>query len=108
LARHCSDAADLLERRLAALGMNASELAATAPAELRDALFRQVSAPVRWVESMQLLIENGVDKVVEVGPGKVLSGLMRQTSRDIKCLNVEDAASLEATSAALAAQDVSV
>ena len=80
----------------------------TAPGELRDALVRQVSAPVRWVESMQLLIENGVDKVVEVGPGKVLSGLMRQTSRDIKCLNVEDAASLEATSAALAAQDVSV
>ena len=80
----------------------------TAPAELRDALFRQVSAPVRWVESMQLLIENGVDTVVEVGPGKVLSGLMRQTSRDIKCLNVEDAASLEATSAALAARDVLV
>ncbi len=80
----------------------------TAPAELRDALFRQVSAPVRWVESMQLLMENGVDKMVEVGPGKVLSGLMRQTSRDIKCLNVEDAASLEATSAALAARDVLV
>ena len=80
----------------------------TVPAELRDALIRQVSAPVRWVESMQLLIEHGVDKVVEVGPGKVLSGLMRHTSRDIKCLNVEDAASLEATSAALAAQDVLV
>ena len=80
----------------------------TAPGELRDALVRQVSAPVRWVESMQLLIKNGVDKVVEVGPGKVLSGLMRQTSRDIKCLNVEDAASLEATSAALAAPDVLV
>ncbi|HEX5964822.1 MAG TPA: ACP S-malonyltransferase [Pyrinomonadaceae bacterium] len=80
----------------------------TAPGELRDALVRQVSAPVRWVESMQVLIENGVDKVVEVGPGKVLSGLMRQTSRDIKCLNVEDAASLEATSAALAAPDVLV
>jgi [acyl-carrier-protein] S-malonyltransferase len=80
----------------------------TAPGELRDALVRQVSAPVRWVESMQLLIENGVDTVVEVGPGKVLSGLMRQTSRDIKCLNVEDAASLEATSAALAARNVLV
>ena len=80
----------------------------TAPAELHDALFRQVSAPVRWVESMQLLIENGVDNVVEVGPGKVLSGLMRQVSRDIKCLNVEDAVSLEATSAALAARDVLV
>jgi [acyl-carrier-protein] S-malonyltransferase len=80
----------------------------TAPGELRDALVRQVSAPVRWVESMQLLIENGVDTVVEVGPGKVLSGLMRQTSRDIKCLNVEDAASLEATSVALAARNVLV
>ena len=80
----------------------------TTPGELRDALVRQVSTPVRWLESMQLLIENGVDTVVEVGPGKVLSGLMRQTSRDIKCLNVEDAASLEATSVALAARNVLV
>ena len=80
----------------------------TAPDELRDSLIRQVSAPVRWVESMQLLMQNGVDTVVEVGPGKVLSGLMRQTSRDMKSLNVEDAASLEATSAALAARDVLV
>ena len=80
----------------------------TAPEELRDALIRQVSAPVRWVESMQLLAQNGVETVVEVGPGKVLSGLMRKTSRDMKCLNVEDAASLEATSAALAARDVLV
>lgn len=78
------------------------------PGELRDSLIRQVSAPVRWVESMQLLMQNGVDTVVEVGPGKVLSGLMRQTSRDMKSLNVEDAASLEATSAALAARDVLV
>lgn len=80
----------------------------TAPEELRDALLRQVSAPVRWLESMQLLMQNGVDTAVEIGPGRVLSGLMRQTSRDIKCLNVEDAASLEATSAALAARDVLV
>ncbi len=62
----------------------------TAPQELRDALVRQVSAPVRWVESMQLLIGEGVDTFVEAGPGKVLSGLMRQTSRDVKTLNVED------------------
>ncbi len=80
----------------------------TSPGELRDSLIRQVSAPVRWVESMQLLMQNGIDTVVEVGPGKVLSGLMRQTSRDMKSLNVEDAASLEATSAALAARDVLV
>lgn len=77
----------------------------TSPGELRDALFRQVSAPVRWVESMQLLADKGVDKFIEVGPGKVLSGLMRQMGRDIKCLNVEDAASLEATRAALAVRD---
>lgn len=62
----------------------------TAPNELRDALVRQVSAPVRWVDSMQLLIEQGVDTFIEAGPGKVLSGLMRQTNRDVKTVNVED------------------
>jgi [acyl-carrier-protein] S-malonyltransferase len=80
----------------------------TAPDELRDALIRQVSAPVRWLESMQVLMLNRVERVVEVGPGKVLSGLMRQTNRDLKSLNVEDAASLEVASAALAARDVLV
>ena len=74
---------------------NVDARATTAPDELRDALVRQVSAPVRWVESMQLLIEKGVDTFVEVGPGKVLSGLMRQINRDVKMLNVEDAASLQ-------------
>jgi len=74
----------------------------TAPSELRDALVRQVSAPVRWLETMQLLMQQGVDTFVEAGPGKVLSGLTRQTSRDVKTLNVEDAASLAATQAALA------
>jgi len=83
---------------------NVDARATTAPDELRDALVRQVSAPVRWVESMQLLIEQGVDTFVEAGPGKVLSGLMRQISRDVKMLNVEDAASLESTTAALAAE----
>lgn len=83
---------------------NVDARSTTAPDELRDALVRQVSAPVRWVESMQLLIEQGVDTFVEAGPGKVLSGLMRQISRDVKMLNVEDAASLEKTKAALAAE----
>lgn len=67
----------------------------------RDAVIRQVSAPVRWLESMQLLIEQGVENFVEAGPGKVLSGLMRQISREVKCFNVEDAASLKAASAGL-------
>ena len=62
----------------------------TAPGELRDALVRQVSAPVRWLESMQWLIQEGVDTFIEAGPGKVLSGLMRQTSRDVKTLITED------------------
>ena len=83
---------------------NVDARATTAPDELRDALVRQVSAPVRWVESMQLLIEQGAGTFVEAGPGKVLSGLMRQISRDVKMLNVEDAASLETTRAALAAE----
>jgi [acyl-carrier-protein] S-malonyltransferase len=69
----------------------------TAPDELRDALVRQVSAPVRWVESMQLLMRQGVDTFIEAGPGKVLTGLMRQISRDVRMLNVENAASLQAT-----------
>lgn len=81
---------------------NVDARATKAPGELRDALVRQVSAPVRWLESMQLLIQQGIDTFLEVGPGKVLSGLTRQTSREVKTLNVEDAASLEATRAALA------
>lgn len=81
---------------------NVDASATKAPDQLRDALVRQVSAPVRWLESMQLLMQQGVDTFVEAGPGKVLSGLMRQTNRDVKMLNVEDAASLEATQTALA------
>lgn len=67
--------------------------------EVCDALIRQVSSPVRWLQSMTLLIEQGVGTFVEVGPGKVLSGLMRQIKREANCFNVEDAASLQATQA---------
>ena len=69
--------------------------------EARDSLVRQVSSPVRWLESMELLIKEGVDTFVEVGPGKVLTGLMRQISREVKCFNIEDAASLKSTAANL-------
>jgi [acyl-carrier-protein] S-malonyltransferase len=67
----------------------------------RESVVRQVSAPVRWLQSMQLLIREGVDTFVDVGPGKVLSGLMRQISREVKCFNIEDTASLKAASANL-------
>jgi [acyl-carrier-protein] S-malonyltransferase len=70
-------------------------------AEARECLVRQVSSPVRWLESIQLLISEGVDTFVEVGPGKVLSGLMRQISREVKSFNVEDAASFKSAGAAL-------
>jgi len=69
--------------------------------EARAALVRQVSSPVRWLESVELLIKQGVDTFVEVGPGKVLTGLMRQISREVRCFNVEDAASLKSASASL-------
>jgi [acyl-carrier-protein] S-malonyltransferase len=70
-------------------------------AESRDCLIRQVTGPVRWVECIQLLIAQGATHFIEVGPGKVLSGLMRQIDRNQKTLNVEDSASLEKTLAAL-------
>src|SRR6266852_2915995 len=63
----------------------------------REALVRQVTGSVRWSESMQWLIQRGVQTFVEVGPGKVLCGLMRQIDRSKKCLNVEDEASLQKT-----------
>jgi [acyl-carrier-protein] S-malonyltransferase len=73
----------------------------TKAAAAHDSLIRQVSSPVRWLESIQLLIREGVDTFVEVGPGKVLTGLMRQISREVKCFNVEDTDSLKKTAAAL-------
>ena len=63
----------------------------------RDALIRQVTGSVRWEQCMRLLIAKGVQTFVEVGPGKVLRGLMRQIDRSKTCLNVEDVASLAST-----------
>jgi [acyl-carrier-protein] S-malonyltransferase len=70
---------------------------------LRDALIRQVTGAVRWTESMQLLIAEGVTTFIEVGPGKVLCGLLRQIDRNQKCAQVEDPASLEKLLAVLKA-----
>jgi [acyl-carrier-protein] S-malonyltransferase len=69
--------------------------------EARESLVRQVSSPVRWRESVELLAGEGVETFVEVGPGKVLCGLVRQTAPQSRCLNVEDASSLAATLEAL-------
>lgn len=55
-----------------------------------DALVRQVSSPVRWEESVRHLVEQGVDQFVEVGPGKVLSGLVRKVADGARVVSVED------------------
>ena len=65
--------------------------------EAREALIRQVTMPVRWEESVRLLIDEGVNTFVEVGPGRVLTGLLRQIERSVATLNVEDEKSLAAT-----------
>ena len=80
---------------------NVDATLAAKASEVRDSLVRQVSSPVRWLQSVELLIREGVDTFVEVGPGKVLTGLMRQISREVKCFNVEDTASLKSAGANL-------
>jgi [acyl-carrier-protein] S-malonyltransferase len=71
-------------------------------AEAREALVRQVTSPVRWEESVRTLIDDGVNTFVEVGPGRVLTGLLRQIERSVAALNVEDEKSLAATTEKIA------
>ena len=78
----------------------------TRRSDIRDCLIRQVTGPVRWVECVELLVAQGATHLIELGPGKVLTGLTRQIlGRGVESpvsLNVEDKASLEKTVAALA------
>ena len=67
------------------------------PTRVADALKRQVSSTVRWLESIRKLRSLGVENFIEVGPGKVLTGLLRQIDREATGLNVEDSASLRST-----------
>jgi len=73
---------------------NADAEIITAAEDARDALVRQVTLPVRWEESVRTLVEQGVTTFVEVGPGRVLSGLMRQITRSVHVFNVEEEKSL--------------
>lgn len=72
-------------------------------AEAKDALIRQVTGAVRWVECVQALIAAGANTFIEVGPGKVLTGLMKQIDPAQKAMNVEDGVSLEKTLAEVTA-----
>jgi [acyl-carrier-protein] S-malonyltransferase len=80
---------------------NADAAIVTKAEDARDALVRQVSQPVRWLESVEFLINQGVQTFVEIGPGKVLSGLVRQIDRNVRCVNVDDESSLRTAREAL-------
>jgi [acyl-carrier-protein] S-malonyltransferase len=106
---HCSlmqPAQDRLAADLKALALNPMEVPLVTNVDsqiideaddAREALIRQVTGAVQWDTSMRVLIEKGVNTFVEVGPGKVLCGLMRQIERSKTCFNVEDEASLQKT-----------
>jgi [acyl-carrier-protein] S-malonyltransferase len=76
---------------------NADAEAISSGEEAREALIRQVTLPVRWLDSVREMIERDVSMFVEVGPGKVLSGILRQIDRSVRCFSVEDSASLRST-----------
>ena len=63
--------------------------------DIRDLLYRQVFSPVRWQASIEHLAQDGIEKFVEVGPGRVLTGLMRKIDRKKTAVNVSTAESLE-------------
>ncbi len=70
-------------------------------ADVKTLLARQVNSPVRWIEEMEKMIAEGVDRALEVGPGKVLRGLMRNISRDVDMKNIENLETLKDFTAAL-------
>jgi len=63
---------------------NVDAVAVTSGSALRDALVRQIDSPVRWVETVQLLAREGVDRALEIGPGNVLAGLVRRIEKGLK------------------------
>ena len=73
------------------------------PARVLPLLLEQVTQPVRWIECVQAMEKAGVTRVVELGPGKVLSGLVKRITKQIEVFNVEDAATLSKALAALGA-----
>jgi [acyl-carrier-protein] S-malonyltransferase len=105
---HCSlmkPAADRLREELAKVEVrrpvvpvvhNRSVQAFDDPAHIRTALVEQLDHPVRWIETVQFLAAQGVHRIVECGPGKVLTGLSKRIAADAQCIAITDTASLEA------------
>ena len=111
---HCSlmqQAGERMEQRLREVKFYSPQIpvlhnvhvqAETDPDAIRQMLVRQISSPVRWVETIQHMAEQGITRAVECGPGKILTGLNKRINRDLKTLPVYDAASLEAALAGIA------
>ncbi len=112
---HCSlmqPAADKLAQELAGIELktpaisvinNVNVASASSEAEIKEALVQQLYSPVRWVETIESMAKNGVDTLVECGPGKVLVGLNKRIAKEMNALAVFDVDSLnkalEATNA---------
>jgi len=96
------DLAEIADARIPVANNVDAQLVRSA-AQIRDGLKRQVTAAVRWDQTIRLLRAEDVQLFVEVGPGKVLSGLVRQTDRQAECLRVEDVATLNEVLARLGA-----
>jgi [acyl-carrier-protein] S-malonyltransferase len=71
-------------------------------ARVKELLVRQVDSPVRWEESVRFIAGAGVDRAIEIGPGKVLAGLAKRIAKEVRVLSVSDAASLDQVAAFLA------
>ena len=98
-------AADVMESALSEVDIvrplvpvvaNVTAAPAENPGDIKALLVRQVTAMVRWRECVLMMRESGVDTLIEVGAGKVLSGLTKRIDRDIKILNAETPSDIEA------------
>ena len=105
---HCAlmkPAADELAKTLSELEFNAPQIpvinnvdvvAETDPVKIKDALIRQLYSPVRWTECVEQMSAQGVEKLIEMGPGKVLTGLTKRIVKTLEGVAVNDVASLDA------------
>jgi [acyl-carrier-protein] S-malonyltransferase len=85
-----------------AVAANVSAALVTTAEAARQALIDQVTGTVRWAGCVQALVDAGAEQFIEAGPGKVLTGLLRQIDRNLRCVNVEDPATLEKALGSLA------
>ena len=69
--------------------------------DVKPLLERQVSSSVRWEQTMRMMLADGVDTFIEMGPGKTLSGFMRKISRNVTMYNIENMADFEKVVAAV-------